>query len=65
MTVAQLVAELKKLPQDLPVTAEGADCGGYDVVAGTNVYVENREWDEGSVREGLPVRSVHIAHQEQ
>jgi len=62
MTVGELIAELQKYPLDLPVTAEGADCGGYDVISGLNVYVERRKWAEG---QDLPAESIHIAHNEQ
>lgn len=39
MTVKELMEELKNYPEDMLIIADGADCGGYDVISGTNVVV--------------------------
>jgi len=49
-TIGQLKAMIADLPDDLPLSSTGSDCGGYDAENGFNVFA------------GVTPVSFHIEH---
>lgn len=65
MTVGELIEELKKYDPSLPVASSGADFGGYDVVDGINVFVEERAPSRHTAPDDYrSKRHVYIAHED-
>ncbi len=54
ITVAQLIEKLKTLDQNKPITAFGADSGGYDVCFG----------DEIAIYETKQIEEVYYNHED-
>ncbi len=47
MTVRELIKLLQKKPLDMEVISVGADCGGYDMETGTNVFLDHSQLEYG------------------